>query len=72
MTLSNVNLTFLAISKQSLKVSFLGGSLKLPIFGPNMLFDFIPVDSQCNFKVTLPLNYETSSVTNTLAAMNYT
>ena len=71
-TLNNVNLTFLAISKQSVEVSFLGGASKIPMFGPDTLFDIASSDSLCEYKITVPLSAATSSATTKLAAMNYT
>ena len=72
LTLSNVNVTFVAISKQTARVKFSGGASSIPIFGPEIKFDFASVDNQCGYKVTIPLDTETSSLTTTLAAMNYT
>ena len=72
LTTGNVNVTFLTISKQFLKVSFTGGESQVPMFGSDTLFDFASSDSKCGFKVTLPLNSETSSATSKLPAMNYT
>jgi hypothetical protein len=70
--LNNVNLTFFAISKQSIEVSFLGGASKIAMFGPDMFFELVSSDSLCGYKIMVPLNAGTSSVTSKLAAMNYT
>ena len=70
-TTSNVNITFMANSLQSVNIGLYGGNALNRMFGPETKFTVTPVDSQCAFSKTLSLSAVTSSVAKALPAMNY-
>ena len=70
-TISNVNITFIAISTQAVNIGFYGGASQYPMFGSETSFMVAAADPQCAYSVVLPLNSQTSSVRANLAAMSY-
>lgn len=70
-THTDLYVTFLATTVQSVNVAFYGGASGMFMFGSETTFVAEPIDKTCGYRSFFTLNGDYSSLTQTIPAMNY-